>query len=94
MNISEIISQNKGTIVDVRTPDEFRGGHVVGSINIPVQELTQHLEELKALATPLILCCASGGRSGMAHGFLSQSGIECYNGGAWTDVNYYKSLQK
>lgn len=91
MNISEIISQNKGTIVDVRTPDEFRGGHVVGSINIPVQELTQHMEELKAMETPLILCCASGGRSGMAHGFLSQHGIQCYNGGSWLDVNYYKS---
>lgn len=91
MNISEIISQNKGTIVDVRTPDEFRGGHVAGSINIPVQELTQHMEELKAMEAPLILCCASGGRSGMAHGFLSQNGIQCYNGGSWLDVNYYKA---
>jgi phage shock protein E len=93
MNVAELISQNKGTIVDVRTADEFRGGHVAGSINIPVQALTQHLEELKALEAPLILCCASGGRSGMAHGFLSQQGISCLNGGSWMDVNYYKSLQ-
>ncbi len=93
MNVAELISQNKGTIVDVRTADEFRGGHVAGSINIPVQSITQHLEELKALESPLILCCASGGRSGMAQGFLSQQGINCLNGGSWMDVNYYKSLQ-
>ena len=40
MNVAELISQNKGTIVDVRTADEFRGGHVAGSINIPVQIIT------------------------------------------------------
>ena len=39
MNIEQILRDKKGTIVDVRTPDEFRGGHVVDSINIPLQEL-------------------------------------------------------
>ena len=91
MNVEKIIKEKQGTIVDVRTPQEFMGGHVAGSINIPVQELTVRMNEIKDLKTPLVLCCESGGRSGMAHGFLAQQGIECVNGGSWLDVNYYHS---
>ncbi len=91
MNIEKIIKENLGTIVDVRSYGEFMGGHVVDSINIPLNEIQERIEELKNLKLPLILCCASGGRSGQAQHFLSQSGIECYNGGSWLDVNYYKS---
>jgi phage shock protein E len=45
MNIEKIIKEKQGTIVDVRTPQEFMGGNVAGSINIPVQELTSRMEE-------------------------------------------------
>lgn len=92
MNMEKIIKENLGTIVDVRTYGEFIGGNVAGSINIPLNEIPERIEELKSLKAPLILCCASGGRSGQAHHFLSQFGIECYNGGSWLNVNYYKSL--
>ncbi len=94
MNLEKIILENIGTIVDVRTYGEFMGGHVVDAINIPLNEIQERMEELKKLKTPLILCCASGGRSGQAQHFLSQNGIECYNGGSWLDVNYYKSQNK
>jgi rhodanese-related sulfurtransferase len=94
MNIEQIIKENQGTIVDVRTYGEFMGGNVADSINIPLNEIPERMEELKNLKAPLILCCASGGRSGQAHHFLSQSGIECYNGGSWLNVNYYKSQNK
>lgn len=76
------------TIVDVRTPMEFMGGHVAGSINIPLQELPQRLEEIKLLQQPIILCCASGARSAQATGFLKSYGVDCTNGGSWLDVNY------
>lgn len=78
---------NKQTIVDVRTPGEFMGGHVEGSINIPLQEIQERLEEVKALPQPIILCCASGNRSGQATSFLKSHGIDCSNGGSWVDVN-------
>ncbi len=91
MNLEELIRENKATIVDVRTPGEFSGGHVADSINIPLQEIQARLTEIKSLKSPLILCCASGGRSGQASYFLSQQGVECYNGGSWLDVNYYHS---
>ncbi len=91
MNIEQFIKEKKGTILDVRTPEEFQGGHAVGSINIPLQEVTIRLDEIKSFETPIILCCASGGRSGVATQFLQQSGIESYNAGSWLDVNYIQS---
>ena len=55
MTLQKIIQDNQGTIVDVRTPAEFMGGHVAGSINIPLQEIVERLDELKKLKTPLVL---------------------------------------
>lgn len=75
------------TIVDVRTAAEFMGGHVPGSINIPLQEVQARLEEIKALPQPILLCCLSGGRSGQATQFLKQQGVDCSNGGGWMEVN-------
>lgn len=89
MNIEKIIKEKRGTIVDVRTTQEFGGGNVAGSINIPLHEMQNRLDEVKNLKLPLVLCCASGGRSGQAYGFLLQQGIECFNGGSWLEVNYY-----
>lgn len=91
MNVATIIKEKQGTIVDVRTTEEFRGGNAKGSINIPLQEIEKRMGELKALKQPLVLCCASGGRSGNATQFLSKQGIVCYNGGSWLDVNYYQT---
>ncbi len=76
------------TIVDVRTPAEFMGGHVAGSVNIPLNEIPKRLEEIKELAQPLVLCCASGGRSAQATSYLKGLGITCENGGSWLDVNF------
>lgn len=91
MTVEEIIKKDLGTIIDVRSYGEFMGGHVVDSINIALNEIPERLEEIKNLKIPLILCCASGNRSGQALQFLSHQGVECYNGGSWLDVNYYKS---
>lgn len=91
MDLENIIKENKGTILDVRTESEFMGGNVAGSLNIPVQVIMERLEEVKQMKEPLVLCCASGQRSGMAQQMLSAEGIECYNGGGWMDVNFYKS---
>ena len=91
MDLENIIKENKGTILDVRTEGEFMGGNVAGSLNIPVQVIMERLEEVKKMKEPLVLCCASGQRSGMAQQMLSAEGIECYNGGGWMDVNFYKS---
>jgi phage shock protein E len=91
MNLEDLIKNNEGTILDVRTEGEFVGGSVAGSINIPVQELMDRLEEVKSMKEPLVLCCASGQRSGMAQQMLTLEGIECYNAGGWMEVNFHKA---
>lgn len=75
-------------VIDVRTPAEFQGGHVAGSINLPLNELHLHLDQIKALeGKEIILCCASGMRSAQATAFLKGHGITCVNGGSWLSVN-------
>lgn len=82
------MNSHKKTIVDVRSPEEFMGGNVVGSINIPLQQIQQRLDEIKSMQQPIILCCASGNRSGQAANFLKSCGVDCENGGSWMEVNY------
>ena len=87
MNIQELINDSQTTIVDVRTEEEFSEGNVKGSINIPLHEVVDRVEELKKIQ-PLVLCCLSGGRSGQATAFLQAQGCnEVYNGGGWEIVN-------
>lgn len=73
------------TIIDVRSTEEYLGGHVKGSINIPMQEVPQHIEEIKTYDHP-VFCCAAGGRSEQVVNYLQSQGIECENGGGWMDV--------
>lgn len=82
------MNEIKGTIIDVRTREEFNGGHVAGSINLPLQELMNHVEEIKGMSSPIIFCCASGGRSGQATHYFQSIGVDCENGGGWMEVNY------
>lgn len=92
MNLTEIIKNNETTIIDVRTPEEFIGGNVVGSKNIPLNELPARVDELKSINGDIVLCCASGGRSGMATQMLQSNGFSnVYNGGGWTEVNFHKN---
>jgi len=74
-------------IIDVRTPGEFKSGHIKGAINIPVDEIRSKANELKQKGKVVITCCRSGARSGMAAGILNKNGIEAYNGGPWNVLN-------
>ncbi len=89
-DIPALLKSEQTVIVDVRTPGEFMGGNVAGSINIPLNEIPQHLDEFKKMKQ-IVLCCASGGRSMQASMFLKQNDIECTDGGSWVNVNYYKN---
>ena len=79
-------------IVDVRSEQEFELGNVQGSINIPLQFISDKLAELKQLNKPIAFCCASGARSGMATSIASSVGIECMNAGSWYNAkNIYEN---
>jgi rhodanese-related sulfurtransferase len=69
--------------IDVRTAGEFASGNAPGTLNIPLQELGSRLSEIPKSA-PVVLCCASGTRSGMASLVLKKHGYpHVYNVGTW-----------
>lgn len=89
VNIGELIT-NGALIIDVRTKGEYAGGHVNGSINIPLDQLSNNLKKIKDKEQPVITCCASGMRSGSAKSYLKSQGYtNVHNGGSWLSVNKY-----
>ena len=74
-------------IVDVRSPAEFKSGHIRGSVNIPVDSLAANLGKLPDKNRPVITCCASGMRSALAKNILRSNGFaEVHNGGSWAGL--------
>lgn len=88
VDLREKIAQG-ATIVDVRSADEYRSGHVKGSINIPLDRIQDQAKKIDK-SKPVVTCCRSGARSGMATDTLKRLGFEVYNGGPWTSVNNLK----
>ena len=78
--------QNGAQIIDVRTKAEYQQGHVKGSINIPLNDLSSHYSKLKK-DKPIITCCASGMRSASAKSMLESNGFtNVHNGGGWASL--------
>jgi rhodanese-related sulfurtransferase len=70
--VDELVSE-RVAIVDVREPEEFAGGHIPGSINIPQCDLALRLAEI-APETPTLVVCRAGARSYKAAQFLAERG--------------------
>lgn len=74
-------------LVDVRTAEEYAEGSVLGSINIPLNELENRLFEFKD-KTNIVVFCRSGSRAGTAKNILEKHGYKnIINGGSWQNVN-------
>ena len=79
--------KNGAIILDVRTKDEYAGGHIKGSINIAVDQLSNNLQRFKNKEQPIITCCASGMRSASAKSILKSNGYtHVHNGGSWSSL--------
>ena len=73
-------------IVDVRSPGEFQGGHIKGSINVPLQSIQSSLGKIPKNKI-VITCCASGMRSASAKSVLKSAGYaDVHNGGGWMSL--------
>ena len=73
---SQIESSTATLIVDVRTPEEFAGGHVPGAINVPIDDLQSRLAELAPhRQTGVVVYCERGPRAGYAVSILEQAGF-------------------
>jgi rhodanese-related sulfurtransferase len=73
-------------IIDVRTATEYKNGHIEGSENIPLPKISAQSKKLLALNKTIILCCASGMRSGQATAMLKSVGVDALNGGSWRSL--------
>ncbi|WP_432067101.1 rhodanese-like domain-containing protein [Streptomyces sp. C10-9-1] len=65
------------TIIDVRTPGEFAGGHLPGALSIPLDRIAQALPDIRHAAGrgDVLVVFASGARSGSACRILAENGI-------------------
>ena len=62
-------------ILDVRTPDEYRAGHIPGAINIPIDQLPTRLSEIPiAKSDEVVVHCERGPRAARAEAILSKDG--------------------
>lgn len=66
------------TLLDTRTPGEYARGHVDGFINIPVDDLRDHIQELDP-EKPVYVMCQSGLRSYIASRILEGYGFKTFN---------------
>ena len=74
-------------ILDVRTKGEYAGGHILGSLNISLDQLSENLHRLADKEKPIITCCASGIRSAAAKNILKSNGYSAvYNAGRWMSL--------
>ena len=70
-------------LIDVRTPFEYNMGHLESSINIPLGNISDHIQDFKHAGKKIVLVCRSGARSGQAADLLKSNGINAINGSAW-----------
>ncbi len=68
----------KAQLIDVREPQEFKRGHILGARNIPVTQMRQRLIEMRK-DKPVYLYCQSGSRAARAAQLLHKKGYEDIN---------------
>ena len=89
-----LINREDAQVIDVREADEFAAGHLPEAKNVPLAKLADRISEIERFKDkPVIVCCASGMRSGKACGELRKLGfakIHNLSGGidAWVGAGY------
>jgi phage shock protein E len=84
----KIMIDNNTVLIDVRTKDEFKSGHLEKAINIPYTEIEDQIKSItKDTNKNIVVYCRSGRRSGIAQKTLLKMGYEnVINGGGYKDL--------
>ena len=91
---TQLINHENAHIIDVREDSEFAGGHLPEAVHVPMSKLSERIADLEKFKDkPLIVCCASGMRSGRACRELKKQGFASLHnlaGGvdAWVGAGY------
>ena len=73
---THLINREEAIVVDVREPNEYAAGHVLGAKNVPLARLAAGAtEQLKRKDRPIIVCCDGGDRAGKAASALKRQGF-------------------
>lgn len=77
-DINQGLEEYKNTpgavLLDVRTPQEYKDGHIPNSKNVPLQSIGNIKTVTDKMDTPVFVYCYSGGRSRQAAGLLQRMG--------------------
>jgi len=93
MLLQEIPNAGRGTVIDVRTREEYDLGHPTAAVQIPWDLHLYYLDDLAELPKPWMFCCEEGFRSGLVVFSLQMLGFEeVYNVGRWIDVDRERKL--
>jgi phage shock protein E len=91
VNAKEMI-KNGALVIDVREKDEWDGGHLPMAKHLPVGEVAARMKDVEQWAggdktKPIVVYCASGGRSGRAQAQLANAGFtNVVNGGGYSSL--------
>lgn len=77
--LKEYAATPGAVLLDVRTPEEYSGGHIPGSKNIPLQTIDQVAAVAENKAAALFVYCRSGARSRQAAALLQHMGYDNVN---------------
>ena len=72
--VKEYSTTDGAVLLDVRTPDEYRQGHIPGSKNVPLQSISKVAGMIDNKSPPIFIHCLSGARSRQATAILQQMG--------------------
>lgn len=74
--VTNLVNRHNGLVVDLRSNDDFRAGHIPGSMNVPMDKLLDHVEKIKNYQDkPLILVCNAGTNATAAGRQLQEKGF-------------------
>lgn len=87
------LDREKSLLLDVRTPGEFRQGHIQGAVNIPVDDLRQRMEEIPQ-DKDIVIYCQVGLRGYLAYRILIQNGYQSLRNLSGGYKTYYAAVQE
>ena len=86
--LEEYRAREGAVLLDVRTPEEYREGHIPGSVNVPLQQIDKVTSAVADKDKTVFVYCRSGARSSQAVAFMKQMGYtEVHNIGGILDYN-------
>lgn len=78
--VTKLVNKEEAAVVDIRSKDEFRQGHLPNAINIPARDLPKRYTELNHLKDkPVILICKTGTTAGASGSLLAKQGFTKLN---------------